>query len=96
MPQLSGDWLHEVKPNPFNPRASFEFSIERSEHVLLSVFSLSGRWVRTLADQIYNTGKHVLIWDGNDAEGFAMPSGIYLIRFRTGNTIQTRKAILAR
>lgn len=95
-PALSGDWLYEGKPNPFNPRTSFEFSIERTQLVLLSVYDLTGKLVRTLANRTYDQGNHVLIWNGNNAASLAMPSGVYLIRLKTEDTIQTRKSMLVR
>ena len=96
MPTVAGDRLYEVVPNPFNPRTSIEFSVERSQHVILTVHSVTGALVRTLANRTYDQGDHVLIWDGSNAAGLAMPSGVYLIRLETEDAFQTRKAMLVR
>jgi len=92
----TGDRLYEPRPNPFNPRSSIEFSIERSQHILLSVYDLKGGVVRTLANGVYGQGGHEVIWNGDDATGSAAPSGIYLIRLQTEDTTQARKAMLVR
>jgi flagellar hook assembly protein FlgD len=54
-------------------------------HVDLTVFDLRGRLVRTLANRWFPGGEHGIDWDGTNAEGSAVPSGVYYARFRAGS-----------
>ncbi len=46
----------------------------------VSVYDVSGRRVRQLASGAYDAGLHTASWDGRDAAGRAVPSGIYFLR----------------
>ena len=41
-------------------------------------------------------GKHRVIWDGQDQNGQPMPSGVYLIRLRSGKALINKKVMLQR
>ncbi len=67
-------------PNPFNPSTTLRFTLAKSAPVNLSVFDPVGRCIRVLREGVVAAGEHRADWDGNDAKGNAMPSGIYLAR----------------
>ncbi len=71
-------------PNPFNAGTQVRFSISRSSPVVLRVFGVSGRAVRTLLhDAALEAGAHEVGWDGRDDAGVPMGSGLYLLRIET-------------
>jgi flagellar hook assembly protein FlgD len=41
-----------------------------------------GRLIRTLADQSFTAGEHLLRWDGKDDHGRHVPRGMYWTRIR--------------
>ena len=59
-----------------------------------TVFDLCGRLVRTLADGEHGTGSHSVLWDGTDANGRQVASGVYMYRMQAGDYVQTRKMVL--
>ena len=83
-------------PNPFNPQTMIAFSVPRSQHVIVSVHGVDGKYVTTLADRDFAAGSHALPWNGLDARGKAMSSGTYLVRLRTDNGVEARKVSLVR
>ena len=83
-------------PNPFNPRTTIRFSLDRDTMVRLGVYDLQGRLVRTLVDGAYTRGEHQVVWDGADAQGNAMPSGLYFVKVDDGRRVLTRKMMLVR
>jgi len=85
-----------VHPNPFNPRTTIAFSVERSEHVSLKVFDLSGRLVCVLADRTYPAGAHSIAWQGENMAGREVPSGSYVVRLHSRTRIESRKRSLIR
>src|SRR5205823_6268680 len=50
------------EPHPFINATQLEFSIASREQVRARLFDLSGRVVRTLADQEMGPGRHTLAW----------------------------------
>jgi hypothetical protein len=87
--------LHANAPNPFNPVTEIRFDLAEEGHVLLRVYDVTGRLVRTLIDGRRTVGADQrVLWDGLDAVGRRAPSGIYLYRLSTVNVEATRKMIL--
>ncbi|MBN1827390.1 MAG: T9SS type A sorting domain-containing protein [Candidatus Eisenbacteria bacterium] len=83
-----------AEPNPFNPSTTIRFSLAEREEVSLRVFDTRGRLVRTLSDRILPAGIHTVRWDGRDASGAPVPSGVYFIRMDAGSFTDRRKAVL--
>ena len=70
--------LHGAAPNPFNPRTDIRFDLPRSAHVRVTVLTVDGRRVDTLADRDFGDGSHAVAWDGRSHDGQTMGSGTYL------------------
>jgi hypothetical protein len=52
----------------------------------LAVYDATGRRVRDLADGVApGSGPRTLLWDGRDAAGRPVPSGLYWVRLRAGH-----------
>jgi len=86
-----------VAPNPFNPRTSVKYELSQPERVSLQVFDLAGRLVDTLANgQLQEAGSHTVVWNGHDAQGNELPSGVYLCRLKAGLLEETRRMVMIR
>ncbi len=72
-------------PNPFNPSTTIPVAVPRNSTVALSVFTILGEEVRTLFAGPLEPGRHWFVWDGVNARGRAVSSGVYLIRLTTDN-----------
>jgi hypothetical protein len=83
-------------PNPFNPTTVLTYDMASAGQVTIQVFNVSGRLVRTLLEARKDIGRHSVAWDGKDANGSSVPSGIYFCRMKTSNFDATRKMILVR
>lgn len=83
-------------PNPFNPMTTISFTLSASSHVNLSIYDVSGRLVRTLADRTVDEGTHEMTWDGRGLNGEQAASGIYFYKLRTDREVLTRKMVLLR
>jgi flagellar hook assembly protein FlgD len=64
--------------------------------VRLDVFDVSGRLLATSVDAARGAGRHRVEWNGRDAGGSLVPSGIYFYRMKTAGFEATRKMILVR
>lgn len=88
--------LHQIAPNPFNPRTVVSFDLARPGPARLGVYDAAGRLVRTLCDETLPVGRHARAWDGRDAQGRGAPSGTYYARLATEGAVQMRKMTLLR
>jgi len=87
--------LHQNYPNPFNPTTSISFTLPGGPHrTTLKIYNVKGQQVRTLVDASLKPGFHTITWDGRDAHGRPVSSGVYLYTLRTGPFVDTQKMVL--
>ena len=89
-------YLAQNAPNPFNPSTAISFGLAENGRVTLSIYDVSGRLVRTLIDETRNAGLYRETWDGRNAGGAAVSSGVYFYRLRAGTFSGTKKMVLTR
>jgi hypothetical protein len=88
--------LNQNYPNPFNPSTRIKFELPQPEKISLKIFNLLGQEVLTLADGWYDLGHYEVVWDGKDASGKGVASGMYISTLTAGDNIITRKMLLLR
>ncbi len=81
-------------PNPFNPGTKIRFALPRPAKVEAVVYDLSGRRVKTLLNGFLRAGWHSVTWDGTNALGHRVASGVYLYTIRSGAEVVTGKMTL--
>lgn len=86
--------LGQNHPNPFNPSTRIDYSVPAKSHVAIEVFNILGNKVVTLVDEEKAAGDYRIQWDGVDADGFRVSSGIYLYHFRAGAYSESKKMLL--
>ncbi|MFH1679779.1 MAG: FlgD immunoglobulin-like domain containing protein, partial [Candidatus Eisenbacteria bacterium] len=86
--------LRQNRPNPFNPVTMIEFGLPTPQGVTLGVYTVKGRLIRTLAEGTYGAGHHTVVWQGTDARGNEVASGLYFCRLVTEEKVLTRKMLL--
>ena len=87
--------LAQNRPNPFNPTTILSFTVPPpGDHVSISVHDVSGRLVRTLHEGAASPGSHDVAWDGRDALGNRVASGIYFARMEAPDFSAARKMLL--
>ncbi|MQY79206.1 MAG: type IX secretion system sortase PorU, partial [Bacteroidetes bacterium] len=93
-------------PNPFTDNTSFVFEHNQAEselNILLQVFTLSGKIIKTIETQIYSDGfrSDPIIWDGLDDHGNKIGTGIYIYRLQVRSSndqmvVKTQKLVILR
>jgi hypothetical protein len=86
--------LHQNYPNPFNPETTISFDMPKSAAANLSIYNVKGQLINTLVDGNLGFGKHSFVWNGKDASGTDVTSGIYFYRLTTDGKVETRKMML--
>ncbi len=83
-------------PNPFNPSTTVRFTVPHSSRVQLAIYDVSGRHVRMLVDEPRGVGTYAAVWNGADASGRDVASGVYLVRLETPTQTVTQRITLLR
>ncbi|MEE9166307.1 MAG: PQQ-dependent sugar dehydrogenase [Candidatus Neomarinimicrobiota bacterium] len=88
--------LHQNHPNPFNPVTTLQYDLPERSEVVLTIYDILGRVVRTLVQGMEQPGYKSVTWDGTDDRGEMGSGGVYLYQIRIGDFTQTRKMALLR
>ncbi|MEO0077769.1 MAG: FlgD immunoglobulin-like domain containing protein [candidate division WOR-3 bacterium] len=88
--------LDRIAPNPSRGRVGISWQVPRLAQVSLKLYDPSGRLVRTLESGERKPGRYVTVWDGTDATGRSVTTGIYFARLRAADQQLTRKVVLQR
>lgn len=88
--------LRQNYPNPFNPSTNIRFEMKQEGVVSLRVMDARGKLVRELLHGTVTPGEHVATWNGRDAAGQPVASGVYFYRLETEAGTQTRKMVLTK
>ena len=86
-------------PNPFNPETWIPYQLSVDAQVSISIYDLTGRIVRTLpigyqSEGFYHNRGRAAYWDGKNALGENVASGVYFYRLETPSFQQTRQMII--
>ncbi|MEZ4389418.1 MAG: FlgD immunoglobulin-like domain containing protein [Candidatus Krumholzibacteriia bacterium] len=93
---LPTDVAITAAPNPFNPSVEAACYLPLAGQVTLSVLDARGRRVRILHDGPQDAGVARWTWDGRDARGARVASGVYLLRLETEQRVTQRAVTLVK
>ncbi len=88
--------LYRAAPNPFNPRTNISFDLSRTGKVTLDIYDLAGRHVATLHNGVLQPGRQSFSWNGTDANGKSVASGVYAIRLDSPDGSFSQKVTLVK
>nr|MBC8465879.1 T9SS type A sorting domain-containing protein [bacterium] len=83
--------LSQNYPNPFNPETKINYSLKSPGKVLLKVFDISGREVRTLVNGEKLKGSYQVQFDASE-----LSTGIYFYSLKSGSYYSVKKMILVK
>ncbi len=93
-----------ASPNPFHAAGTIPITIAAggpgaeggAVPAQLDIIDVQGRRVRTLVAGSLAPGRHALRWDGRDASGQEVASGVYFLRLAAGRDVVTSRLTLVR
>lgn len=88
-------------PNPFNPMTHIRFALGQPAMARITIYSVTGQRIRTLVEGRAAVGTHEVSWDGRDAAGHNVSSGVYLVQMEAASEVggvfrQSRRMTLIR
>lgn len=86
--------LYQNYPNPFNPSTSVRFEVPVDSKVMIKVYDILGREIKTLFNEQVQKGQYTLEWDGLNDSGFPMSTGTYIYRMIANEFVQSKKMLL--
>ena len=88
-------------PNPFNPETWIPYQLSGDSPVSISIYDTTGKLVRTLSlgfqsAGFYNSQGRAAYWDGRNALGERVASGVYFYQLTTPAFQQTRRLVIVK
>ncbi len=86
-------------PNPFNPETIIWFKIPSdltNSLTELAVYNLNGELIIKLVNDILPTGNYIVKWNGQNAKGKEVSSGVYFYHLKVADKLTTGKMVLMR
>ncbi len=86
-------------PNPFNPETWIPYQLAKDAEVSITIYAVDGRIVRRLSlghqtAGVYRTRSRAAYWDGRNAFGEPVASGVYFYTLTAGDFSATRKMLI--
>jgi flagellar hook assembly protein FlgD len=85
--------LGDAHPNPFNPDVTIPFDIADvgEVHVRIALYNVAGQEVAVLVDQPLHSSTYEATWDGLDASGHPVASGVYIYQMKAGDFVDSKQ-----
>lgn len=84
-----------VRPSVNKP-ARIDVKIAKAQRVVVKIYSLRGKLIKTLADRVANAGTFEAVWEGVNQKGNLVSSGIYIVHIKTDTFEEKRKLAVVR
>lgn len=84
-----------MRPNPAAEMVEISYSVPSPDsRVVVEVYDLAGRRIRTLVDGRQAAGSHRIIWEGDDNRGNPVAPGMYFCRLAVDGATSTEKVMM--
>jgi hypothetical protein len=84
--------LAQNYPNPFNPTTTISYTVP-SGKVTLDIYNVLGQKINTLVNSRLNAGTYDVVWNGTNAAGKSVATGIYLYRLKSDAGVKVKKML---
>lgn len=91
---VAGLKLKQNYPNPFNPHTNIALDMPKAGALKLNIYNAKGQLVKQLFKGEVTKGEHLFNWNGTDAHGRNVASGIYFYTAQSGDHKVSRKMLL--
>jgi hypothetical protein len=75
--------LNQNFPNPVGNRTAISYMLSQRTETELAIYDMTGKLVRSLVNDVEESGMHKVMWDRRDNQGDRVHSGVYFYRLNT-------------
>jgi len=86
----------KVFPNPVKTSATINYSLSHSQQVYVSIYTVSGQKIKTLANSTQAPGDYTAIWNTETDNGSKVADGIYFCRITLPDQTMNAKIVVLR
>ena len=86
----------KISPQPASGVIKIQFDLPSHARVKVEVFDVQGRLVRDLPAMELAAGSQVVTWDGKDAKGKSVSTGMYFVRVMYGSVERFGRLVISR
>ena len=86
--------LHPISIEAESDTINIQYDVPENSNVNITIFNLGGRPIKTVMDNIAETGFHTFAWNGSDDTGNTVKGGEYLCVMQAGMFIQIQHILL--
>jgi uncharacterized delta-60 repeat protein len=86
----------EIFPNPLGQKTVIRYNTPYPSKASLNVYDVTGRLIVSLLNKEIEAGTYTLTWDTRDNAGHRVPSGIYFVRFKSGQYSTSKELMIIR
>jgi len=82
--QITGSLV--AYPNPFNAKTNITYQVTENSPVLVEIYDMFGREVKTLVSENLDKGFYNVVWNGDSNKGSRLPQGWYIVRLKSAGS----------
>ena len=71
--------LISTTPNPFENEVNISFELNEKQKVRISVMNTAGNIVKEISNNLLDSGRHEIMWDGTDNAHHVVSPGVYFV-----------------
>ncbi|HKL03314.1 MAG TPA: alpha-amylase family glycosyl hydrolase [Cryomorphaceae bacterium] len=90
---FNGGSILNTFPNPFSDYTQINYTLSQAQQIAVDIYDGQGRLVNRLYNGNQTPGDYQLRWDGRNASGLSVPSGVYLVRLMGPDGVATTKIL---
>jgi len=83
-----------IFPNPSRDIFHIRYSVNKSTHVMLEIYDISGRLQKRVQLLSQKPGCHTFVWNGENTKGQPVPAGIYFLILEKESKRQSKRLIV--
>jgi Domain of unknown function (DUF362)/FlgD Ig-like domain len=77
--------IYQNYPNPFNPSTTIAYSLPVKSSVVITIYDIQGRQIKSYAFSAQSAGYQRVVWGGTNDRGNPISSGVYVYRVRASS-----------
>jgi hypothetical protein len=77
--------IYSNYPNPFNPSTTIAYSLPERSSVVVKIYDIQGRQIKSYTFSAQSAGYQRVIWNGTNDWGNPISSGVYVYRVRASS-----------